>query len=178
MSTEIKDCPFCGSTADVQNNFGVDYWVQCSNLHCGSVDGTIYGSPAPAIEHWNRRPAQAPSAPVARALQKRDPVEFSLALIVEWNEGPQDVDTWGNQAASQLEVLGQLVHESRIAALSVKAAECTWTPTADHWETGAWDSACGETWLFIEGGTPAGHGVKFCQGCGKPVVTPPKTREA
>lgn len=65
--------------------------------------------------------AQAPSAPVARALQKRDPVEFSLSLIAEWNEGPQDVDTWGNHAASQLEVLGQLVHESRIAALSVQA---------------------------------------------------------
>ncbi|WP_380692100.1 hypothetical protein [Serratia marcescens] len=32
-----------------------------------------------------------------------------------------------------------------------------------------WDSACGDAWMFSDGG-PTENGVKFCQGCGKPVL--------
>ena len=45
---------------------------------------------------------------------------------------------------------------------------CIWTPDADY-ETDIHYSACGEAWSFIEGG-PTENNVRFCQGCGKPVV--------
>jgi hypothetical protein len=52
---EIERCPFCGAEADVQDDFGVEYWVQCSDLGCGSTDGTVHANPNDAIKHWNRR---------------------------------------------------------------------------------------------------------------------------
>lgn len=45
---------------------------------------------------------------------------------------------------------------------------CIWTPDADY-ETDIHYSECGEAWSFIEGG-PTENNVRFCQGCGKPVV--------
>lgn len=33
----------------------------------------------------------------------------------------------------------------------------------------SWDSACGEKWSFVDGG-PEENRVRFCHGCGKPVV--------
>lgn len=43
---------------------------------------------------------------------------------------------------------------------------CKWTYDEHDYK---WDSACGESWQFTDGG-PEDNGVKFCQGCGKPVV--------
>lgn len=37
-----------------------------------------------------------------------------------------------------------------------------------------WDSACGESWQFTDGGPEDNH-VRFCQGCGKSVVLQPAT---
>lgn len=54
---------------------------------------------------------------IAQPLQKRDPVEFSLALIAEWDEGPQDMDTWGSHASTQLMQLVHLVHEARMGRI-------------------------------------------------------------
>lgn len=42
---------------------------------------------------------------------------------------------------------------------------CEWH-LADE-DFGVWDSACGESWSFVDGG-PKENGVRFCQGCGKP----------
>lgn len=61
MSADLCPCPFCGSEADMQNDFGVDYWVQCKNLECGAVEGSIHSSPAPALARWNRRAPQPPA---------------------------------------------------------------------------------------------------------------------
>lgn len=66
---EPKPCPFCGTNADVQDNFGREFWVQCKDLSCGSSDGTVHETPAKAIERWNRR-AQPALAPVARPVQQ------------------------------------------------------------------------------------------------------------
>ena len=53
-----------------------------------------------------------------------------------------------------------------------QAGVCEWTyvddPGRDYW-----DSACGEAWMFTDGG-PADNNVRFCQGCGKPVHITPK----
>ncbi|MBH2759606.1 hypothetical protein [Serratia ureilytica] len=43
---------------------------------------------------------------------------------------------------------------------------CEWTYDDND---SKWDSACGEAWMFSDGG-PTENGVKFCQGCGKPVL--------
>ena len=44
---------------------------------------------------------------------------------------------------------------------------CGWKP--DDCESGTWVSACGELWQF-DGGGPKENNVRFCHGCGKPVV--------
>lgn len=59
----LEPCPFCGSTAIVQNNFGREYWVQCDDMECGSTDGKLYDGPNEAIAAWNKR-ASPPAAPV------------------------------------------------------------------------------------------------------------------
>lgn len=48
------------------------------------------------------------------------------------------------------------------------ADNCQWTYDEYDYK---WDSACGEAWQFTDGG-PEDNGVKFCQGCGKPVLLP------
>lgn len=48
---------------------------------------------------------------------------------------------------------------------------CVWTPHPDHdYIPQTWDSECGETWSFTEGG-PEDNNFRFCHGCGKPVAT-------
>nr|DAF23471.1 MAG TPA: zinc finger domain protein [Caudoviricetes sp.] len=46
------------------------------------------------------------------------------------------------------------------------ASGCQWSYDEMDFK---WDSSCGESWQFIDGG-PSENGVKFCQGCGKPVL--------
>jgi|SRR5215203_5879928 len=134
--------------------------------------------------------AQAPSAPVARQpLENIEQLDERAAFEKEMNARrffPAELDfTMTKSPSGKRDEYANTHLEScwngwqARAALSVKAEECTWTPTADHWETGAWNSACGETWLFIDGSTPAENNVKFCQGCGKPVAapTPPTTEK-
>lgn len=48
------------------------------------------------------------------------------------------------------------------------ADNCQWTYDEHDYK---WDSACGESWQFTDGG-PEDNGVKFCQSCGKPVELP------
>ena len=47
------------------------------------------------------------------------------------------------------------------------APTCEWKP--DDSESGTWASGCGELWSFIDGG-PTENRVRFCHGCGRPVV--------
>jgi hypothetical protein len=52
-------------------------------------------------------------------------------------------------------------------ATAPEQQECKWTFDDD--ESNTWASGCGELWSFIDGG-PAENRVKYCHGCGKPVV--------
>ena len=124
--------------------------------------------------------SKAPSAPqdepgdswITAKVARHLDIQFRNGVTAGWNAGLTE-DT---EALDKLK--GRVGTRAEYAALfpapsaPVAREACTWTPTADHLETCAWDSACGETWLFIEGGTPAEHRVKFCHGCGKPVVAP------
>jgi hypothetical protein len=53
---EIKPCPFCGSDASVENEFGMDFWIRCKGED-GHTEGALsmYESPMQAITQWNRR---------------------------------------------------------------------------------------------------------------------------
>lgn len=44
---------------------------------------------------------------------------------------------------------------------------CTWSLDDDPDRT-AWHSACGQSWMFTDGG-PAENHVRYCHGCGRPV---------
>lgn len=51
---------------------------------------------------------------------------------------------------------------------------CTW----DEDEDGVWTTACGEAWVFNDGGsTPAENNVRFCHSCGKGCAAVPFTPE-
>ena len=50
-----------------------------------------------------------------------------------------------------------------------KPEQCEWKPEDPDFMPGTYASACGELWSFIDGG-PIENRVKFCMGCGKPVI--------
>lgn len=59
--------------------------------------------------------------------------------------------------------------ESALSALDAQPTRtCAWIEDED----GKWDSACGEAYCFTVDG-PAENGVRFCHGCGAPVVPKP-----
>lgn len=62
MSNELKPCPFCGASAVIENDYGREYWAQCTDLECGATDGALSKSPTDAANYWNRRPAPAQGA--------------------------------------------------------------------------------------------------------------------
>ena len=49
---------------------------------------------------------------------------------------------------------------------------CQWTPMDSEAMSGTYESACGETWSFVDSG-PVENNYKFCHGCGKPVEVKP-----
>jgi hypothetical protein len=69
MMSELMPCPFCGSEARVDYNFGRDPWVQCTNIEaCGATDGAVWETEDEAIKHWNRRaPVSTPQQSAQRA---------------------------------------------------------------------------------------------------------------
>lgn len=68
MSADIEKCPFCGSVASVEYNFGTHPWVQCDNLECGATDGKEYDTEIEAVSAWNRRAAIPPVTECAPSL--------------------------------------------------------------------------------------------------------------
>ena len=53
----VRPCPWCGSPAEVEDDFARNWWVQCTNLEaCGCTDGRLYESAAEAVRMWNRTP--------------------------------------------------------------------------------------------------------------------------
>jgi hypothetical protein len=60
MSADIANCPFCGSKASMQTQYGVDHWVQCESDTCASTNGKTTTSRRQAIDSWNRRATPSP----------------------------------------------------------------------------------------------------------------------
>ena len=56
--SDLKPCPFCGSTGEIEHKRVLDTWiVQCSNQECPAsyMIGWDYDTAEDAIEAWNRR---------------------------------------------------------------------------------------------------------------------------
>jgi hypothetical protein len=58
----VSPCPWCGSPAEVEDDFARNWRVQCTNLEaCGCTDGRLYESAAEAVRMWNRTPCAHPA---------------------------------------------------------------------------------------------------------------------
>jgi hypothetical protein len=91
---------------------------------------------------------------------------------VELPEG-EYVDVNGDQRSNAFTKEQMLDYGDRRAAAAVPQGNCTWTQSPDFDMGDTYESQCGETWSFIDGG-PTENRVRFCQGCGKPVVLAPR----
>lgn len=63
------------------------------------------------------------------------------------------------------------VRYAALLAAAPDASPCIWTHDENEY-CDKWDSACGESWSFTEGG-PVENNFRFCHGCGRPVSLPP-----
>lgn len=52
---ELLPCPFCGCVAEMQNNFGQEWWAQCEG--CDATHGVLAAFRNEAADIWNRRAA-------------------------------------------------------------------------------------------------------------------------
>lgn len=75
------------------------------------------------------------------------------------------VDSGKQDARALAKKLVQTVRATRGA--------CVWNEDDD----GTWESTCGQSWQFIEGG-PGENGVRYCHACGKAVKANPYSHES
>jgi len=94
------------------------------------------------------------TAPPAPAL----PGELLDAMAEVIRISDRDHEAWDRAKAA--------ISACRAAMLQPVSQGCAWTYDEHDYK---WDSTCGESWQFTDGG-PEDNGVKFCQGCGKPVA--------
>ena len=60
MSDKIKDCPFCGSKAELGETEGCDFLICCTGCHLTMFDRMEWGEEGydgekDVIDSWNRR---------------------------------------------------------------------------------------------------------------------------
>jgi hypothetical protein len=89
--------------------------------------------------------------------------------VSEFNAAQRAALQWAAGASRHSGAPEVQAHHGIFCALlaeSSGAEACEWTLDVCDCK---WDSACGESWVFNDGG-PVENCVKFCQGCGMPVV--------
>jgi len=60
------------------------------------------------------------------------------------------------------------VDELEAQLTAERARTCTWT--LEPYDTGVWQSECGELWSFIDGG-PEENRARYCHACGGRLIT-------
>lgn len=152
MTTQTKDllaCPFCGAgTTQVR-------------VQKGTWNGHGYGEPVSvSVFHWCDPVPGQPSRAIERVGRDHEAaieawnIRASATSAPEQPRPPMQDETWGSTPKP------------------VKPT-CTWLES-DPWGEmpNTYEASCGELWSFIDGG-PVENSVKFCHGCGKPVIVEP-----
>jgi hypothetical protein len=76
--------------------------------------------------------------------------------VAKWPE-------WKRKGADVMKFFADEAEAQKVTTPPAPSApECEWTFDESQY---SWNSACGEEWLFTDGG-PEENRVKFCQGCG------------
>ena len=73
-----------------------------------------------------------------------------------------------NPKSELLQRAEKLAENTKALAERVGGGTCEWKPDSDH----SWEGQCGTKWQFFDDG-PTENGMKFCPGCGKPVLSSP-----
>jgi hypothetical protein len=90
QEAELLPCPFCGAESFVENDFGTQFWPQCSNMDCGRTDGALYKFHKDAVQAWNQR--AAPPEPASGNVLTDSEVEFLnyAIVIMRGDDQPED----------------------------------------------------------------------------------------
>jgi hypothetical protein len=89
----------------------------------------------------------------------RNTVEAESASAEPSGQKPKRATADGNQAPTKPPAVA---HEAL-------GESCSWVEDSD----GVWQTSCGESWLYSDGGTPAENSAHFCHHCGKPIIATP-----
>lgn len=81
------------------------------------------------------------------------------------SDGPQQ---WTDGGLRAKLAVGGFVGRERKDEGAVNAGTCNWRVT-DDWDTPVWETSCGESFVFSEGG-PTENSFNFCHSCGKRLV--------
>ncbi len=97
---------------------------------------------------------------------------FTLAWSKDKSQAYSDVYKLAGFTAMRSVLVAALLK----AAPPAEGPTCKWTEDGDEWESVAWDTDCGEKFMFLDGGPFQNH-IKFCCYCGakvQSVPTPPR----
>ena len=190
MSDKTKDllpCPFCGGEASSSGTVSYsdkhEAWFSdgtritkafyCNCIACGISNRGLLGQQTrdKAISAWNIR-ASATSAPEQPAVTrpKNSQAWAGMGGAIAFHLIERHSDNWADAE--------MMMDEWRLAntpATPQPAKSCKWLES-DPWGEmpNTYESSCGEAWSFIEGDAVE-NGIKFCHGCGKPVIVEPFT---
>lgn len=115
----LEPCPFCGGDAEIQSQYGVEFWPQCTNLECGCTNGKVYtGSRKCAVLDWNRRPPKASAVPEAlQAWHKAETKRRAARAVHEALDVPRNRDHDALQAAIRDECVASSLAYAALKAL-------------------------------------------------------------
>lgn len=93
---ELNPCPFCGGEANLDAQFGRQWWVQCSNVDCNATSSAIEPTPQAAAEWWNRRATDGVRVPAPRSLTEGEEAQEFMRWNLSGNDAAlafHDLDT-------------------------------------------------------------------------------------
>lgn len=146
---------------DTLTKYGPINWHQFNHLKSCLYEALKVVMTAP--------PALAPAVPVEiRNVYRAEGLAEVLKDAREY--APLTAEQWGTLVKNWHQTFVGLSGDTNSCRAAMPAQPvsqgCEWTYDEHDYK---WDSACGEAWMFCDGG-PTENGVRFCQSCGKPVL--------